>query len=72
VATTTHRCPACNVPLCRTNSWDVSIGKMEDAMDAHLSTCGPSNTPEVSAAAQAMADTLRRAPFQTADAADHA
>lgn len=59
MATATHRCPACNVPLCRTNSWDSwerSISRMEDAMDAHLPTCGPSNTQQ---AAQAVADTLR-------------
>lgn len=75
MATTTHRCPACNIPLCRTNSWDsfeVSIGKMEDAMDAHLPDCGPSNTPEVQRAAHAIADTLRamHAPDPTASAAD--
>jgi hypothetical protein len=73
VATTTHRCPACNTPLCRTNSWDsfdVSIGKMEDAMDAHLPTCGPSNTPQVRQAANAIADILRQAPTPTAAPAD--
>ena len=57
-----HYCPACGQEVCRTDprdSFDVSIGVMEDAMDAHLPTCGPSNTPEMNAAALAVVDTLR-------------
>jgi hypothetical protein len=58
-----HNCPACGQELCRTDtrwSWSRAIGVMEDAMDAHLPGCGPSNTPEVNAAAERAADVLRR------------
>jgi hypothetical protein len=58
-----HNCPACGQELCRTDThWSFfrSIGVMEDAMDAHLPHCGPSNTPEVNAAAERVAETLRR------------
>lgn len=59
---TPKRCPACNEVIVHINpraSANTSIGKMLDAMDAHIDGCAASHTPAIEAAVNRLATLVK-------------